>query len=290
MPGVERAGDKATCTHPNTGSSTVFANGAGITRVEQDYAGGLILGAGSQNTYVEGQRISLPGDVILPHACCGSPTCSPHCSAKTGDTEADQSPDVWAGTGYPLTSVTGPGGDLAYEDHDLNLVSFGLSSTIAPQEFSVSANAGGNGLDPGVTGYIPHYYLSGPVIVNYTLQNNSVGPVDKNFTVGLWSLDEFLGVVPGEEYILIVGGEDSGDGLITAQTDLEPPPILLLEEEVEGMSPLASSDLFLTLENYDNTHWLQGETYYYSLYVDIYTDIEEPNEENASLVATLTIL
>ena len=35
MPGVERLGDPATCGHTNTGSTNVFANGKGVTRVDK---------------------------------------------------------------------------------------------------------------------------------------------------------------------------------------------------------------------------------------------------------------
>jgi uncharacterized Zn-binding protein involved in type VI secretion len=87
MPGVERQGDAATCGHTNTGSTTVFANGKGITRVGVDSAGGTITGPGSSSVYANGSPVSLPGDSILSHGI------SPHDSPVT----ASPSTNVIAG-------------------------------------------------------------------------------------------------------------------------------------------------------------------------------------------------
>jgi len=273
MPKVERAGDGATCPHSNTGSSDVFANSAGITRVQEDRAGGLIIGGGSQSVFVNGKRVSLPQDTILPHHCCPSDGCSSHCNAKT---KAGEDCTVFAGTGYPTTSTTGPGGDPAYEDSpELELGSFSLDPN------SVSANAGGNDLVPGTPGYVAHTYLSGTVQVNYTVQNNSLVAAP-SFEVGLWEIDKSLApyapivLIPGEQYFYT------------------PTPILVATGLVGGISPLGSTMLSFTLENYDPNYWMIGTplipSHYYCLYLDLGMVIDEPNENNASEVATLTIL
>ena len=67
MPGVEIIGAAATCGHVNSGSTTIFAEGKGITRVGVDTAGGLINGPGSSTVYAEGYNVSLPGDGIVSH-------------------------------------------------------------------------------------------------------------------------------------------------------------------------------------------------------------------------------
>ena len=67
MPGVEIKGAAATCGHVNSGSTTIFAEGKGITRVGVDTAGGLINGPGSLTVYAEGYNVSLPGDAIVGH-------------------------------------------------------------------------------------------------------------------------------------------------------------------------------------------------------------------------------
>ena len=88
MPGVERAGDAATCGDVNTGSTTVFANGQGIARVGVDSAGGTIGGPGSSTVFVEGSNVSLPGDSIAGHGI------EPHAAPVT----ANPSEDVFAGS------------------------------------------------------------------------------------------------------------------------------------------------------------------------------------------------
>ena len=72
MAGVEIAGAAATCGGVNTGSTTVFAEGKGITRILVDTAdAAVITGPGSSTVFVEGSKVSLPGDAITSH---GPPT------------------------------------------------------------------------------------------------------------------------------------------------------------------------------------------------------------------------
>ena len=84
MPGVERAGDLASCeSHGNTGSDTVLVNGRGITRASLDtVAGGLIIG-GAPTVLAEGFPVSLPGDL------CVHPSESPHTNAVTANPSSD---------------------------------------------------------------------------------------------------------------------------------------------------------------------------------------------------------
>ena len=60
-------GSPATCGHPATGSSKVFSESKGVTRVG-DRAGALIIGPGSSTVFVEGRKASLVGDSIVCHA------------------------------------------------------------------------------------------------------------------------------------------------------------------------------------------------------------------------------
>ena len=84
---IETQSLTATCLHPQTGSSKVYANNLGVSRVGVDNAGGgIIMGPGSSRVYVEGSQVSLTNDRIAPHPCCGSPGCSPHCAARTNPT------------------------------------------------------------------------------------------------------------------------------------------------------------------------------------------------------------
>ena len=67
----------ASCGHAQTGSSRVRISGKGVCRVQTDTAGGLIIGPGSQSVFVEGKKVSLPGDAITTHGL------SPHAAAVT---------------------------------------------------------------------------------------------------------------------------------------------------------------------------------------------------------------
>ena len=87
MPGVSIAGNIATCLHVNTGSSTVFANGKGVSMVGVSTAAGLIVGPGIPTVLCEGSVVAVGGNAIASHGD------SPHAAAKTGL----PSNDVFAG-------------------------------------------------------------------------------------------------------------------------------------------------------------------------------------------------
>jgi|TARA_A100000172_G_scaffold44873_1_gene27652 uncharacterized Zn-binding protein involved in type VI secretion len=80
MFGIERAGDFASCgTHANTGSSTVFVDGRGVTRAAYDTVAGTTIIGGATTVLVEGFPVSIPGDT------CGHPSDSPHSNATTAN-------------------------------------------------------------------------------------------------------------------------------------------------------------------------------------------------------------
>jgi uncharacterized Zn-binding protein involved in type VI secretion len=64
---VIRKGDLATCRHAVTGSTNVFVNGRGASRVGKDVAGGVVLGPGEPTVLVNGFPISLRGDRVAGH-------------------------------------------------------------------------------------------------------------------------------------------------------------------------------------------------------------------------------
>ena len=84
MVGVERQGDLASCgSHGNTGSSTVLANGKGITRAGLDSVAGAPIIGGLPSVLVEGFPVSKPG------ALCAHTTDSPHTNATTANPSLD---------------------------------------------------------------------------------------------------------------------------------------------------------------------------------------------------------
>ena len=46
-------------------------------------AGGSVTGSSASTVFANGRKVSLPGDSVTPHTCCGAPGCAPHCGANT---------------------------------------------------------------------------------------------------------------------------------------------------------------------------------------------------------------
>jgi len=110
-------GDRPTCnapdpSHINTGSSKVFIQGKGVTRVQIDSVapGGFIVGPGSPTITCEGFPVSIPGDIIAPHPG------GPYPKAGTGIHPAavilaDQNTVVTAGFGFAESIITNAEGE-----------------------------------------------------------------------------------------------------------------------------------------------------------------------------------
>ena len=89
MPAITNTTDasKASCGFNLTGSLSVFVMDGGLSRVVTDETtdGGEILGPGNSSVLCEDSVISLIGDNIASHPCCGEPGCPEvHCAATTG--------------------------------------------------------------------------------------------------------------------------------------------------------------------------------------------------------------
>jgi len=71
----------ASCGHFQTGSSKVRIQDTGVSRVQVDSGGGIILGPGKPKVFVEGSVISVAGDAIQPHGI------GPHAAPTTVATQ-----------------------------------------------------------------------------------------------------------------------------------------------------------------------------------------------------------
>lgn len=206
MPKIETATLLATCGDPQTGSTTVIADGFGVSRVGIDFAGagGTIAGPGSLAVFVEGASVSLPGDIVIPHAPCPLPPI--HCAALVNPAGT---PTVWAGTGFAGESGEDDGG---VEVADLVVTSYSVSPT------SLVADT-----PPAPT---PIFSVATDVVFSYTIENTGLGDAGQ-FTVGLWKTpdlnDEPALLNPQGPYLLTRAGAD----LIGAD--------LIDEQEVEGL-------------------------------------------------------
>lgn len=54
-----------------------------VRRTDTNTAGGAVIGPCAATVFAEGLNVSLPGDAVTPHPCCGLPGCGAHCNAKT---------------------------------------------------------------------------------------------------------------------------------------------------------------------------------------------------------------
>jgi hypothetical protein len=247
MPGVEKQGDAASCgSHQNTGSPTVFIEEKGMTRVNIDTAGGLIIGPGAQTVFLEGYKASLKNDAIIAHGR------SPHNAAKTLTTN----PTVFAETGFRED----PGeGDVPKSD--LNT--------------SVFADSGGPYMANVGTCPVKYWY-KGNITFKFTISNTGNGPAG-SFKVGLWELPitetgvsyilprNSTGVIDGTYPFLLaeksIGGVPEG-GQIT--------DTIVLPSGSWNQS--SAWDLVVQLDN----------PRVFILYVDLDNDVGEPNENNST--------
>jgi hypothetical protein len=259
MAGVEREGDAATCGDPNTGSTTVRANGRGVTRVNVDTALGLIIGPGSQTVFVEGYNVSLPGDSILPHPCCGAPGCGAHCAATT----TSESSNVFAGEGFPTETITTTNQGGATEDIVVTQVADVLISTFTLTPDSMPTLEVG-GVDSELTG--PVAFTVGAYTIR-NIGNSATGP----FTVGLFEIPEEAG--EGTYYLTDPQGVAGVPGAVK------------VDEQTIEIGPYGSYSGEFTI---DISLRAEG-TYYFAIFADIYIDLLEPNEDNTFPAQTFTV-
>ena len=256
MPGVERAKDAATCGHKNTGSTSVFANGEGITRVLGDTAGGLIIGPGSQSVYVEEYKVSLPGDAIVGHGH------SPHSSART----ANPSTNVFAGTGF----AGDPGGGIEPKA-DITTTVFVSTPPNYP------ANSDGAILmdccPTCIPPTIPTHYM-GTFTFSYTIANVGNADTDSSFKLGIWEVPV---TYDGEAIVLTRGS----DGILEGDFPI------LRQEETEGI--ISSGGSVTWSVNIPNQILAPGPGRAYSIYLDLDNDIGETNENNAFATIVVTV-
>jgi len=257
MPGVERKGDLATCDHANTGSDTVFANGKGITRVGIDTAGGLING-GSDSVFVEGYKVSLPGDLIDTHGPDGS---------HAAETTENESQDV----------LCGDGGDPA-PDLDLTLDAIGGGGPY----YTNTKNPPGSGSNQNC------WWYTGDVTFSYTVTNNSSVPVGP-FNIGLWEMDWFTNI--GQTFYWVRGDDGKYDGkwpilrgevrqgVIPAGAQVTGTLVLPSDPQTDKPGIVPPHDLGIL-----NPHWsivTSSHPRGFTMHADIDKEVKETDEKNS---------
>lgn len=180
MPFICTTAAAATCGDGQTGSSKVFIESNGVTRVGKDNAVGLIYEGGSQSVFVEGTPVSLPGDLVAAHDPCWDPV-PIHCAATTKTTQSR------------VSAGDGAGADFANQP-DLNLNHLALA-------FPHKTNTKTLG------GYALCYKYIGAITLTYTIVNTGASPAGP-FNVGLWEVPESLIGYP----VTLPRGSDGDNG------------------------------------------------------------------------------
>lgn len=255
MPGVERQGDKATCGDANTGSSTVFVNGKGVTRVEVDTAGALILGPGSQTVFCEGSKVSLPGDAIVGHGIF------PHSSPVT----ASPSDNVFAGAGFATAPVVDDQGQVTepategVENIDVRIVSLDQTTPVVPNT-------------PSPPPAIPTYYI-GPLNFEIRIANVGIDPAGA-FSVTLYETDNITYFADGDPITLPSTSPLVGTDFTVVGT-----------QEITSLDPGEEKDVVITLP----AETVEADTpRFFTAFVDVGEALVESNELNG--IAPIEVL
>lgn len=275
MPGLERLGDPASCGHPNTGSTTVFVNGRGVTKVVYDVAGSVIIGPGSQTVFAEGYKVSLPGDAVAGHGI------GPHAAPIT----SSPSLDVFAGTGF----IGSPGGTQPRPD----LVTTSFNASL------LQANTSGEPEYPPIDMVAARMqcnlgtFLTSPqdipfVEFTFSVRNNGQEPAQP-FSVGFWELptkaNGGLGILGAQGVNLVVPA---------TQITYQDPSIQHFYDNVRlidsiSFGALAPNHTVTGTFLYPERMLLSQQEYNFGLYADIYLTTTEPNENNSTQVITIPV-
>lgn len=263
MPKISVAGDQASCGHQQTGSSVVTIQGNGVSRVEVDTGGGLIIGPGSQNVFIEGFKASLLGDAITSHGK------TPHSGAVTS-VMLSQNTTTTAGTGFAGDVIST--GDAPKP----NLVMEGWTSNYGAG--TVELHASGTGFFPpeqmNTAWYNcnydptnPNTYpgVATPPQLRYSFAvSNRGGNTSQAFSMGFWRFSD--GIAAPDQAILTVNS-----------VSYYPTAILEDETRVPELAPGQQfTGSFVWSGRYE-----AGRSYAFAPYADIYGESTEPDEKNS---------
>lgn len=267
MPKPSNAQAPATCGDVQTGSTRVFFEGKGASRVEVDLAVGLIIGPGSQNVFVEGKKLSLEGDAVAGHGL------SPHSAPVTTSTLTK----VNVGTGFlgdvdPETGESISTGDAPKPD--LILTSF--TTNYGSGEVTVFAS--GTGQYPPTNMTNAYWYCNENtgvgvtipppppnITYSYSVKNNGQD-TSQPFDVGFW---RFTDVTNAPDVAI----------LTVQAAELYPDAQLVGTQSVQALPPGGTfNGTFVFPQTYTTSI---GE-YVFGVYPDVYQTVTEPNEQNSA--------
>ena len=270
MPDISVAGELASCGHAQTGSSKVTIQGAGVSRVEIDTAGGLIIGPGSQNVFVEGFKVSLKGDAITSHGK------TPHSASVTSAVPLNTT--TTAGTGFARDTVST--GDAPKP----NVVMEGWTSNYGAGTVELHASGAGVfppndmmaawrqcNVGPNNPGSLPDLTTPPRLRYNYTISNRGAD-TSQEFSVGFWRFAD--GLNAPDQAILTL-----------ASQPYYPTAILEGEARVPALAPGQQVTGYFEWSGL----YEAGRSYAFAPYADIYGEATEPDEKNSAPTIYVTV-
>ena len=263
----------ATCLDPMFGSTTVFVNDGGVSkiRVNTTVTGGQITGPGSAYVTCEDQPVSVAGDAITAHPPCPLPPA--HCAAFTTG-----SSDVFTGGIYPPAGSIGSGASPG-QPILAQLVVTGFTA-----QLPAIAGAGNTYTlcVPAPTGPGP---WPGPIVFDYSIHNQGVtdtGP----FKIGLYEVlglkIEYPPLLPLPSFITI-----------TQETPFTFPNIVPIDtRNISGLAPDQSfGDTWSIPLGNPFSGILLNTNRYYILAVDTLLQVVEPIDyDNSSPVVAISCI
>jgi len=262
----------ATCLDPMFGSTTVFVNDGGVSkiRVNTTVTGGQITGPGSAYVNCEDQPVSVAGDAITAHPPCPLPPT--HCAAFTTG-----SSDVFTGGIYPPAGSLGSGASPGQP----------ILPQLVVTGFTVQL--------PAIPAVPPNQYIfyvpspliawPGPTVFNYSIQNQGVSHTGP-FKIGLYEVlgleVDYPPLSPLPSFITI-----------TEETPLTFPNIVPIETRIiNNLAPDQSSSDTWSIELGNPFSIIPVlKNRYYILAVDILLQVVEPIDyDNSSPVVAISCL
>ena len=278
---VTHQGKLASCGHMQSGSSKVFVGGFGVSRVAVDSAGGIIIGPGSQNVFVENSKVSMVQDLISAHGK------SPHADAITESSQQK----VYVGTGFASDTDPATGESVSTGDAprpDINVKEF--TSNYGNGVFELYCS--GTGIYPPTNMQLADFNCRPPgsnptlndppdnVVYSYQIKNEGQDASQPQ-VAGFWLFSD-----PNES-------PDQATLPVAGQLNF-PGSQLIGTEDVPSLAPgQTHSGTFVFPDTY-RSDFNAGEfpslgfaEYTFGVYADIYQTVTEPNELNT--IATIKV-
>lgn len=238
--------------------------------MEIDTAGGLIIGPGSQNVFVEGFKVSLKGDAITSHGK------TPHSASVTSAVPLNTT--TTAGTGFARDAIStgeAPKPNVVMESWTSNYGTGTIdlhcsgAGVFPPEDMRTAWNF--CNYDRNNPSTPPNVATPPRLRYNYRITNRGADTTQE-FSVGFWRFSD--GLAAPDQAILTV-----------ASQPYYPTAILEGESRIPAMAPGQQ----VTGSFEWGGQYEVGRSYAFAPYADIYGEATEPDEKNSAATIYVTV-